>query len=82
MGALFGPPPSAEQRAQMERDAERAREFQQLAMAQDIAQRERTLHWAAVLCSCRPYYRRDADPAAAYCQVHGSVMVTLDGRVL
>jgi len=80
---LFGPPPSEEQRKQMQADAERAQQVQQLAMQQEIEHRERVLYWAALLCTCRPYYRRDApEPAAAYCTVHSSMIVTLDGRVL
>jgi len=80
---LFGPPPSEEQRKQMQADAERARRFQQMQLDQEVEHRERTVHWAALLCTCRPYYSRDApEPAAAYCTVHGSIIVTLDGRVL
>lgn len=42
----------------------------------EIEHRKRVLHWGAILCNCR------MDDRTHPCQVHGNIMVTLDGQVL
>lgn len=79
---MFGLPPTPEQRLALAQQQRQAEEFQRLAAASEVAGRERVLHWAALLCSCRRWYRPQSDPPQAFCAVHGQQLVTPDGRVL
>jgi hypothetical protein len=47
-----------------------------------IAQRRETLFWAAVLCSCRPWFRRGEPDGLADCPVHNSFVMMPDGSLL
>lgn len=45
--------------------------------------RQATMDYAWLLCRCRPWFSWDAqEPPQAGCEVHGTVMVTSDGRVI
>jgi hypothetical protein len=51
--------------------------------AEEIAERERVLSYAWLICACRPWPEPgNRAPAQAGCPVHGNVMITRAGRVL
>lgn len=80
LSALFGmqQPLSDAQRAEQERAVEYARR----AAVMDQEHRERVLKFGAVLCGCRRWWQAGSEPPQASCIVHGSMMITLDGKVL
>lgn len=73
--------------AQLERRQEAERQIRELEHASFQLQEQHRVslvEWAAVMCACRPWFDWNAgrEPAAAGCPVHGSVVVTPDGRVI
>lgn len=78
-----GPSPSAGQREYQRRVQEHAEAFQQRVTELEQEHRERVLHWAPVLCTCRRAYdRTDPGPPAASCIVHGVIIVSPDGKTV
>lgn len=81
--AMFGQAPTTESDEQREL-ARQLRDLMRLEQEQAIAARRTVLAWGAILCACRKRFDWDhADtPPQANCQVHGSLMVTVQGEVL
>lgn len=48
----------------------------------NLAERQATLRFAAILCSCRPWYDRHEPDTHEYCAVHTTVLFTEDGQML
>lgn len=64
-----------------------AQQAHEYAHELEIEQRETLLRYAWLFCTCRPWPSRadgklDTTPPQSGCAVHGSVMVTMGGRVL
>jgi hypothetical protein len=85
---LFHPAPAegSPEFEQMRIAQEAAEAFSQREQDEQIEQRRTMIHWAPVICSCRPWPElhsvRDPSPPQAGCLIHGNIMVTLDGEVL
>jgi hypothetical protein len=74
----FGPPepPSPAQIEQM-------KAYQKASIAQQISDRRDMLRWAMIFCDCAPWYQgRGSSPPQVDCQVHGTMLISPDGRVM
>jgi len=82
MAAMFGGPqgPSPEQAAIMAVQQAHAERVQQAAWETELLIRRMTIDYAWLYCRCRRWYKRDDDPPQAQCVVHGSVLVSFDGK--
>lgn len=74
-------PPELLKMFEKQQDKIRSEHIEAMAAA-EVASRQLVLDYAWLLCKCRPWYDNSGDPPQSGCQVHGTVMVTLDGRVL
>jgi hypothetical protein len=58
--------------------AAQARELSSRHVAMETEIRRGILHWAAILCTCPPWFGQPGD----HCVVHGQFAVLPDGRIL